>query len=117
MGIVTCLLSSLSTAVFPTDIIRRMGTSFECSDSFNHLGGQQLVMIVQWYSRQPFTNQNERLSSQTIPKNLCAESLYPFPWPYSFCTYLRREKNLFSVRDKKAASSSYNKTWYRDKFM
>ena len=68
MGKVTCLLSSLSTAVFPTEIIRGKGTSFECSDSFNHLGGQKLVMIVQWNSRQPFTNQNERLSNQTIPK-------------------------------------------------
>ena len=63
-------------------------------------------------------HQSERTIVQpNDPKNLCAESLYPFPWPDSFCTYLRREKNLFSVRDKNAASSSYNNTWYKDRFM
>ena len=63
-------------------------------------------------------HQSERTIVQpNDPKNLCAESLYPFPWPCNFYTYLRREKNLFSVRDQKAASSSYNNTWYRDRFM
>ena len=75
----TRLLSSLSTAVFPTEIIRRMGTSFECSDSFNHLGGQKLVMIGRWYSRQPFTNQNECLSNQTIPKTFAPKNCIRSP--------------------------------------
>ena len=34
----------------------RMGKSFGRSDFWHHFGGQALVMIGRWYSRQPLTN-------------------------------------------------------------
>ena len=37
-----------------------MGTSFGCSDFWECLGGQALVMIGQWHSRQPLTNNMQR---------------------------------------------------------
>ena len=40
------------------ETIRGMGTSFRHNDFWDHLGGQALVMIGRWYSRQPLTNQN-----------------------------------------------------------
>ena len=45
-----------------------MGTSFVCRDFLDRLGGQALVMIGQWYSRQPLTNHKERLSTDLIPE-------------------------------------------------
>ena len=42
---------------FPTsESLGRMGTSFVCRDFWDRLGGQALVMIGQWYLRQPLTN-------------------------------------------------------------
>ena len=40
------------------ETIRGMGTSFRHHDFWDRLGGQALVMIGRWYSRQPLTNQN-----------------------------------------------------------
>lgn len=44
-----------------------MGTKL-LAQQWDCLGGQKLVMIGQWYSRQPLTNHNERFSTQTIPE-------------------------------------------------
>ena len=87
MGKVTCLLSSLSSTVFPTEIIRGMGTSFECSDSLNHLGGQKLVMIGRWYSRKPLTNQNERVSTKRS-QNPLRRKLVSIPLALHWFLYL-----------------------------
>ena len=38
--------------------IRGMGASFRHRDFWDRLGGQALVMIGRWYSRQPLTNHN-----------------------------------------------------------
>ena len=35
-----------------------MGTIFQCNDFLDRMGGQALVMIGRWYSRQPLTNHN-----------------------------------------------------------
>ena len=40
------------------ETIRGMGTSFRHNDFWDHLGGQALVMIGRWYSRQPLANHN-----------------------------------------------------------
>ena len=93
MGIVTCLLSSLSSAVFPTEIIRGMGTSFECSDSLNHLGGQKLVMIGRWYSRKPLTNQNERVSTKRS-QNPLRRKLVSIPLALQFLYLLEARKKF-----------------------
>ena len=39
-----------------SETLGRMGTSFGCSDFWDRLVGQVLVMIGPWYSRQPSTN-------------------------------------------------------------
>ena len=56
-----------------------MDTSFGCSDFWDRLGEQALVMIGRWYSRQPLTNHNQRLSTQMIPEivapKACTSSL------------------------------------------
>ena len=39
-----------------SETLGRMGTSFACSDFWDCLGGQVLVLIGRWYSRQPLTN-------------------------------------------------------------
>ena len=44
-----------------------MGTSFGRHDFRDCLGGQELVMIGQWHSRQPLTNHKWPLFTQTIP--------------------------------------------------
>ena len=80
MGKVTWLLSPLSTAVFRTpEIIRRMGTSLSAVISGIVWVDKKLVMIGQWYSRQPFTNHNERLSNQTILKTVAPEACIHSP--------------------------------------
>ena len=45
-----------------------MATSFGYRDFWNRLVGQALVMIGGWYSSQLLTNQQYRLSTQTIPE-------------------------------------------------
>ena len=50
------------------ETLRGMGTSFWRSDFWDRLGGQALVMIGRWYSRQTLTNQNLRLSTFTVPE-------------------------------------------------
>ena len=47
---------------------RENGTSCGCSDFWDCLSGQALLMIGRWYSRQPITNHKNRLSTQTIPE-------------------------------------------------
>ena len=44
----------------------RMGTSFGHSDFWDHFGGQALVMIGGWYSRQPLTS---LLANLNNPRN------------------------------------------------
>ena len=41
--------------------------------------GEALVMIGQWYSRQPSTNHKTSNPCPNDPRNHCAESLHPFP--------------------------------------
>ena len=60
-----------------------MVTSFRRNDLWDRLGGQTLVMIGRWYSRQQLANYYKRFSTQTISKNRCAEISHPFP-SYSF---------------------------------
>jgi len=50
----------------PEPYMRGMRLSFRRNDFWDHLGGQALVMIGRWYSRQPLTNQKKRFSIQTI---------------------------------------------------
>ena len=45
-----------------------MGTSFRCNDFRDRLGGQALLMIGGWYSRQPLTNHKQPLPTQMIPQ-------------------------------------------------
>ena len=40
----------------PLDTIRGMDTRFRRSNVWDRLGGQAVVMIGRWYSRQPLTN-------------------------------------------------------------
>ena len=53
-----------------SETLRGMGTSFGCSDLWDRLGGQVLVMIGQWYPKQPLTNHKQCLSTKTIPESL-----------------------------------------------
>ena len=46
-----------------------MDTSSGCSDTWDRLDGQALVMIGLWFSRQPLTNHKKRFSKQS-PKSL-----------------------------------------------
>ena len=59
-----------------------MGTSFVCRDFLDRLGGEALVMICRWYSRQQLTNHKERLSTDLIPEivapKACTHSRYSF---------------------------------------
>ena len=60
----------------------RMGTSFGCSDFWDCLGGQALVMTDQWHSRQPLTNHMQRLSTKIISEIVAPKACTHFP--YSF---------------------------------
>ena len=51
-----------------------MGKSFGCTDFWDRFGGQGLVMIGQWFSKQPSTNLKQRLSTQTMPE-IVAQSI------------------------------------------
>ena len=51
-----------------------MATNFTRNDFWDHLGGQALVMIGRWYSRQPLTNHNQRLL--TVEPNACTHVSY-----------------------------------------
>ena len=59
-----------------------MDTRFERNDFWDRLGEQALVMIGRWYSRQPLTNHNQRLSTQMIPEIVAPKACTSFP--YSF---------------------------------
>ena len=65
-----------------SETLRRMGMSFGCSELWDRLGGQALVMIGQWHSRQPLTNHKYRLFTQSIPEltalKACTHSHYSF---------------------------------------
>ena len=50
------------------ETLRGMGTSFLREDFWDRVGGQALVMIGRWYSRQTLTNQKLPLSTFTIPE-------------------------------------------------
>ena len=55
---------------FPTpETVRQMGTSFRCNHFWDRLGGQALVMIGWWYSRQPLTNHKDCLSIKQSQKS------------------------------------------------
>ena len=56
------------------DTLGRTGSSFGCSDFWDGLGGQALVMIGRWYSRQTSTNHKLLLSTQTIPAFVAAKA-------------------------------------------
>jgi len=71
---------------FPTpESLRGMGTRLRGR------GGQALIMIGRWYSRQPLTNHKQRLSTHTIPEiaapKACTHSSYSF-WSGEFQPYL-----------------------------
>ena len=51
-----------------------MATNFTRNDFWDHLGGQALVMIGRWYSRQPLTNHNQRLL--TVEPKACTHVSY-----------------------------------------
>ena len=51
-----------------------MATNFTRNDFWDHLGGQALVMIGRWYSRQPLTNHNQRLL--TVESKACTHVSY-----------------------------------------
>jgi len=44
-----------------------MGTSFGCSDFWDPLGGQALVMIVQWYPKATLVRTKKKIVP-TLPK-------------------------------------------------
>ena len=76
-------ISCFAIDQFPTPETRgRMGTSFRCSDFSDRLGGQALVVIGRWHSRQPLTNHMQRLSTHTIPEIVAPKACTHFP--YSF---------------------------------
>jgi len=65
---------------FPTPETRgRISTSFRRNHFRDRLGGQALVMIGRWYSRQPLTNHKLRLSTQMIPEIVGPKACIPFP--------------------------------------
>ena len=51
------------------ETLRAMGTSFLREDFWDRLGGQALVMIGRWYSRQTLTNQKLPLSTSRSQKS------------------------------------------------
>ena len=65
----------MARKISPTpETIRGMGTSFRCSEFWDRLIGQVLVMIGQWYPRRPLTNHKYGLSSQAIPETAAPEA-------------------------------------------
>ena len=75
-----------------------MGTSFRCNDSC--LGGQTLVLIGRWYSRQPLTNHKKRLSTQMIPEIITPKACTHFPyslWSREYGGGEREEPSLESL--------------------
>ena len=80
--------------------MRGMGTSFRCNDFWVRLGGQTLVMIGRWYSRQPLTNHKKRFSTQPIPgiiaPKACTHSPYSF-WSREYGGGEREESSLESL--------------------
>ena len=65
---------------FPTPETRgRISTSFRRNHFSELSGGQALVMIGRWYSRQPLTKHKLRLSTQMIPEILAPKACIPFP--------------------------------------
>ena len=51
------------------ETIREMGTSFRRNHFWDRLGGQAIVMIGWWYSRQPLTNHKDCLSTKRSQKS------------------------------------------------
>ena len=56
------------------DTLGRIGSSVGCSDLWDGLGGQALVVIGRWYSRKTLNNPKQRLSTQTIPEIVTAKA-------------------------------------------
>ena len=61
-----------------------MATSFGCSDFWDCLGGQALVMIGQWHSRQPLTNNMQRRQPLTNHMQRLSTRLQNSPY---FCVF------------------------------
>ena len=51
-----CVVRGTSAGKHNYPPLGRMGTSFGRSDFWDRSGGQALVMIGRWFSRQPLTN-------------------------------------------------------------
>ena len=63
-------MTAAHSVQFPTqETIREMGTSFRRNHFWDRLGGQALVMIGWWYSRQPLTNHKDCLSIKQSQKS------------------------------------------------
>ena len=63
-------MTAAHSVQFPTqETIREMGTSFRRNHFWDRLGGQALVMIGWWYSRQPLTNHMDCLSIKQSQKS------------------------------------------------
>ena len=75
-----CIYIIRSNYQFPSsETLGKMGMSFACSDFRDRLGEQVLVMIGQWYSRQPLTNNYKCFSwSNRSQKSIC-QKLVPIP--------------------------------------
>ena len=74
-------ISCFAIDQLPTpETLGRMGTSFGCSDFWDCLGGQALVMIGQWHSRQPLTNHKQRLPTKIISEIVAPNAYTHFPY-------------------------------------
>ena len=68
---------------FPSsETIRKMSTSFRRNHFWDCLGGQAIVKIGWWYSRQPLTNHKDCLSSQMIPEIVAPKACSHFPYGF-----------------------------------
>ena len=58
IGVRSCAILPLEPILYTSEILGRMGTSFGCSDFWDCLGEQALIMIGRWYPKATI-NQSE----------------------------------------------------------
>ena len=61
-------LAETQPTLSTSEALGRISTSFRCSNFWDCLGTQALVIIGRWYPGQLLTNHKQRLSTQTIPE-------------------------------------------------
>ena len=88
-----------------------MGTCFRRNDCRDCLGGQALVMIGRWYSRQPLTNHNQRLL--TVEPKACTHVSYSI-WNGE---WLILSSSVWLTGSTSSSKSSRFPIWRRQEFI